>query len=101
MQDVVKEIVDSLISEAHEALPDGVFPGATRLSSKQKLAHYYVVTDQADLPLLENPNYLALYKQKLAPAPVSPFWLNAISLPEEYEKLRDEFLRLQKESATW
>ena len=95
MLDVIDSITSSLTDEADEALPDGIFPSLTKITSRrEKLADYLVFTDPADLPLLADPQYLDRYRAGLALAPVSPRWQSIISLPEQFKQMRREFLSL-------
>ena len=97
MEEEVHRLFDSIEEQAMFVLLDGTFPGTKVLPSLDRWEKYRQKTDVADLPLLEDDNYLQAYKDGLTLAPVSPFWATAISIPSLYKKLRTDFQHLKEE----
>ncbi len=88
---------DRVPERAMAVLLDGTFPGSLKLTGLTQWEKFQALTDPADLPLLLNPDYLKDYQAGLAPAPVSPKWLAAISLPPLFKLMRTDFVRLYHE----
>lgn len=93
----VDEHLDHFMERVNSVFPDDTFPGTQDLPPTQRLNNYLMnTTAVSDLSLLAIPNYTELYKQGQVPVPQSPFWLNALSMPDEFEKLRADFETLAR-----
>lgn len=97
LEEVVDDLVKNFKSRADEAWPDALFPGLKKNPAPQRLAEYADQTDVRDMPLLLDDEYLRLFQQGVAPAPVSPYWITLLSVPDVYTQARDDFLNLLKE----
>lgn len=98
---ILEEVVDDLVSNfkkrADEAWPDALFPGLKKQPAPQRLAEYADKTDVRDMPLLLDDDYLKYFQAGSAPAPVSPYWITLLSVPDVFKQARDDFLNLLKE----
>ncbi len=101
MTDIITQTVndrlDSLMDRIDNVFPDDSFPGTQTLPPNQRLNQYLMNTTAVqDMALLAIPNYVQLYQQGQVPPPQSPYWLNALSIPDEFEKLQKDFQTLAR-----
>lgn len=96
--ELIEETVGELVKEFEDWIDnvysDGILPGLKPLGAKERLAGYLNSTDPADYELLIDNDYLMRLQQGLDRPPVSPFWLNSVSSPATYDRMRRDFLHL-------
>lgn len=104
IQERVKAALANWDERISNVIPDGIFPGTTQLTGQERLLHYLTVTtDPNDFPLLQAEGYAKAYEegvktgQVTVPMPTSEFWVNALSIPSQYDKLARDFRNLLKE----
>ena len=97
MDMVLIQELDDLEAKTRSVFPDDVFPGTQPLPAGQRLQHYLISTTAiSDMALLAMPDYIDLYKQGQVPPPQSPFWLNALSIPDQFQALQRDFITLAR-----
>jgi len=101
MTDIIDQQVDDMLGNIMQRIdsvfPDDSFPGTQTLPPNQRLQQYLMNTTAVqDLSLLAIPDYVSQYQAGQLPPPQSPYWLNALSIPSEFEKLRSDFETLAK-----
>lgn len=95
-QETIAEIWDEIDQAIDDAFPGGrqsMMGDATR---EQKWQRYLANTYASDLPLLMDLKYYDKYRRAEAPALVSPFWLNALSLERDFRDMQHEFRELAR-----
>lgn len=97
IKQVVDERVQAMFEGAETAYPDGMLPGMTKLSARMRFARYVLQTDREDVPLLRDPDYLERYQQGIVAPPLSPYWLNILSIPDLWKETAADFRNLYKE----
>ena len=100
LERVVTERLGMIKERALRAYPDGVIVGTKKLSPRQMFDRVLLKTMGPDWPLLMDPDYLTKYQAGVAPPPVSPFWLDLLSIPESWKKIRDSFVKTYEEMVT-
>lgn len=91
----VDEMLRGLNDRVANFYSDGVFPGTEQMPASKRLPNYAMQTTAlGDIALLANPDYVDEYKAGRAPPPQSPFWLNALSVPDTFKEMQSDFMRL-------
>lgn len=93
---VVEEVGEDIDRFIQDILDNGIFSGE-HLEPRQRLLHYTMFTDQRDFPLIMNEDYIKQQKAGLAPNPVSPRWLAALSIPPIWDHMASDFRKLYKQ----
>lgn len=98
MTALMKETVNDLLAElqemASQIYSDGIFPGTSPLPAKQRLVNYLTATDPQDYSKIFDEDYLLRLSQGLETPPISPYWLNQLSVRSSYDRNRKDFVRL-------
>ena len=100
MRRVVEEAVDDFERRVLSAYPDQTMPGLRKLSAGESFARMVIGTQPADFPLLQDEEYVEHYRLGLVPPPVSPLWLNLLSIPSLFKEQQRNFLRWYRQRVT-
>lgn len=94
LEQTVKELLAELDEQSDQIFSDGVFPGTKVLTAPERLGSYLSNTEVEDYKKLFDDNYLLRLGAGLDTPPVSPYWLNQLSIPDSFERNRRDFQRL-------
>ncbi len=94
LEQTVTDLLQELDQLSDQIYSDGVFPGTRVMSAPVRLASYLEHTDPQDYSKIFDNDYLLRLGAGLDTPPVSPYWLNQLSVPGSFERNRRDFERL-------
>lgn len=94
IEQVVYERMRMIKPGVQLAYPDGMFPGQKKLPARQRLVRYLAVTDPADYPYLQDPDYVEKMRAGRLPPLKSGYWMNLTADPEWFKEAVRDFSRL-------
>jgi hypothetical protein len=97
MNRVADEISDGLYPDIDRAFPGAQVVTFELPEKPERLAIYTKETDPQDFPMLQDPDYVKKYREGVYPQPVSPFWNTLLSLPADFDDVRNDFMQVYKE----
>ncbi len=99
LEELAQELAHSWVVEIQEAFPDGRTGLSVPLKPNERLSRYLNMTEEGDIDLFMQPNYVENARAELSPLPASDYWYRLVTeLPKAAEQNIQDFLKLLRES---
>lgn len=97
-REILERVMDNSIKNVQQAVAQA-FPEGLPMTDKpgtpeERFERYQRVTYEEDYPLLAVDGYIAKFKRGELRPFMSPFWQHLILLPEFFEEMRKDYLRV-------